>query len=225
MGILSDARASFCLGFAACLLASASLHGQMLGDPGGRTPPPLPALAPPPPYVPPSAYPSPPTSVPASPAVPVGGLNFDAVMSSNYSQSSFTFDRSMLQAADGFFTGSDPETRRVLAGLNSITVHTYHARDFARYDPGALAFIDGQLRGAGWKHLVNANAHGSSGATDLWLHFNGSEVNNVTVLTRGDRTMTVLAVDCILRPLDLLHLSGHFGIPKVDQGAIMVPAP
>lgn len=131
----------------------------------------------------------------------------------------------MLQAADGFFNGSDPETRRILAGLNSIMVRTYHARDFARYDPGALSFIDGQLRGAGWKHLVNANTHGNSAATDLWLHFNGGDINNVTVLTRGDRTMTVLAVDCILRPLDLLHLSGHFGIPKVDQGAVMVPAP
>jgi hypothetical protein len=26
-----------------------------------------------------------------------------------------------------------------------------------------------------------------------------------------------------LRPLDLLHLSGKFGIPKVDPSAVMVP--
>ncbi len=145
-------------------------------------------------------------------------------MASAYSQSAFTFDRSMLQAADGFFAGSDPETRRVLAGLNSVTVRNYHAHDFARYDPGALAAIDGQLRGAGWKHLVNANAHGSANMTDLWLHFEGTNISNVTVLTRGDRNMSVITVDCILRPLDLLHLSGHFGIPKVDENAVMVPA-
>ena len=151
-------------------------------------------------------------------------MNFDAVMASGYSQSSFTFDRSMLQAADGFFAGGDPETRRVVAGLNSISVRNYRARDFARYDPGALSMIDGQMRGAGWKHLVNAAAKGTGAMTDMWLHFDGPNITNVTVLTRGDRNMSVIAVDCSLRPLDLLHLAGHFGIPKVDEGAVMVPA-
>ena len=130
----------------------------------------------------------------------------------------------MLQAADSFLGGTDPETRRVVAGLSSITVRNYHARDFARYDPGAMAAIEDQMRGAGWKHLVNANGKGSGTTTDMWLHFQGANINNVTVLTRGDRNMSVIAVDCTLRPLDLLHLSGHFGIPKVDENALMVPA-
>jgi hypothetical protein len=36
--------------------------------------------------------------------------------------------------------------------------------------------------------------------------------------------MNLIQVSCLLRPLDLLHLSGHFGIPKVDPDAVMVPA-
>jgi hypothetical protein len=37
-------------------------------------------------------------------------------------------------------------------------------------------------------------------------------------------------VACDLRPIELLHLAGHFGIPKVDpgsfdHGAVMVPDP
>lgn len=208
---------------AACVLllmaAPGAGRGQMLGDAPAQTaptpqtqmlPPQAPQTLPPPNYGPAPVAPS--------------ALNFDAVMASGYSQSSFTFDRSMLQAADGFFGGTDPETRRVVAGLNSITVRNYHARDFARYDPGALAMIDGQLRGAGWKHLVNAAAKGGGSMTDMWLHFDGPNITNVTVLSRGDRNMSVVAVDCSLRPLDLLHLSGHFGIPKVDEGAVMVPA-
>ncbi len=149
---------------------------------------------------------------------------FDAVMTSNFSQTGFTFDRSMLQAADGFFSGGDAETKRVVAGLNSISVKNYRAKDFARYDAAALAAIDGQFRAAGWKHLVNANAKNASSITDLWLHYSGANINGVTVLTRGDRVMNVISVDCTLRPLDLLHLSGHFGIPKVDENAVMVPA-
>jgi hypothetical protein len=37
--------------------------------------------------------------------------------------------------------------------------------------------------------------------------------------------MNLIQVAGDLRPLDLLHLSGHFGIPKVDPSAVMVPAP
>jgi len=37
--------------------------------------------------------------------------------------------------------------------------------------------------------------------------------------------VNVVQIACDLRPLDLVHLSGHFGIPKVDPGAVMVPAP
>jgi len=150
--------------------------------------------------------------------------NFGDVISSNASQTSFTFDRNMLSAADQFFANSDAETRRVVAGLNSITVRTFHAKDFARYDPGALGMIDAQYRAAGWKHLVNANGAASVNMTDMWLHFQGTNITGVTVLTRGDRNMSVVSVDCMLRPLDLLHLSGHFGIPKVDENAVMVPA-
>jgi hypothetical protein len=37
--------------------------------------------------------------------------------------------------------------------------------------------------------------------------------------------MNVVHVSGLLRPMDLVHISGHFGIPKVDPGAVMVPAP
>jgi hypothetical protein len=69
------------------------------------------------------------------------------------------------------------------------------------------------------------SAQPSNPITDMWLHFNGAEIDDVTVLVRGTRDMNLIQVSCALRPLDLLHLSGHFGIPKVDPDAVMVPAP
>jgi hypothetical protein len=52
----------------------------------------------------------------------------------------------------------------------------------------------------------------------------GADIDNVMVLVRGVRQMSVIEVSGELRPLDLVHLSGHFGIPKVDPDAVMVPA-
>jgi hypothetical protein len=84
-------------------------------------------------------------------------------------------------------------------------------------------------KATGWKHLVNANQTAANTAqpehpvTDLWLHFSGADIDAVTVLTRAPRNMTVVRITGDLRPLDLLHLAGKFGIPKVDPNAVMVP--
>ena len=150
---------------------------------------------------------------------------FDALVQQPATQSSFTFDRNMLQAADGFLAGADADTRRIVAGLNSITVHNYHFRDFANYDPRSFSSVADGFHGNGWKHLVNANGKNDGPMTDLWLRFEGANVRSVVVLNRASHDMNFVNVDCNLRPLDLLHLSGHFGIPKVDQSAVMVPAP
>jgi len=94
-----------------------------------------------------------------------------------------------------------------------------------------MASIIAGYHAAGWKHLVNANqtpantAQPHSTVTDLWLRFAGPDITGVTVLTRSPRDMSVIQIACELRPLDLIHLSGHFGIPKVDPNAVMVPAP
>ncbi len=143
------------------------------------------------------------------------------------SHTAFTFDRTELQFAEHFIdSGRDGEAKRAVAALDSITVENYRYTRPAFYDPEVMDAIVARYRAAGWKHLVNANAHPGEGVTtDLWLHFHGSEIDDLTVLVRGQREMNLIVVAGALRPLDLVHLSGHFGIPKVDQNAVMVPAP
>jgi hypothetical protein len=129
----------------------------------------------------------------------------------------FTFDHDMLQSAAGFL--SDDRGRN----------YRYHEPAF--YIPEDMHALVRSFDAAGWKHLVDQHVSARDGAspqkpvTDLWLHFKGPDIDNVMVLVRGVKQMSVIEVSCELRPLDLVHLSGHFGIPKVDPGAVMVPAP
>ena len=161
---------------------------------------------------PPPVYPPPPQA-------------FATIVHQPPQSSSFTLDRSMLGATDGFFNGN-PEGRRIVAGLNSITFTNFHFHDFATYDGAAFGALNAAYEAAGYHHMVNANATSRAPMlTDLWLRTQGAMVTGVVVLTRGDRNMNAITVDCMLRPLDLLHLSGHFGIPQVDANAVMVPAP
>jgi hypothetical protein len=145
--------------------------------------------------------------------------------------SSFSFDRSLMQIAQNLLESNGMDATRAAAALTGISVDSYHYPQPAFYTPEVMGAIIDTYHAAGWRHLVNGNQTPASSAqphttlTDLWLHFNGTEIDDLTVLIRAPRDMNVIQVTGNLRPLDLLHLSGHFGIPKVDPNAVMVPAP
>jgi hypothetical protein len=143
----------------------------------------------------------------------------------------FVFDRSMMQVAQGFLASGGLDAQRAAAAVTSISFDTYRYARPAFYTPEAMSALVAAYHAAGWKHLVNGNQSPANSAqpktniTDLWLHFTGADIDDVTVLIRSPRDMNVIQVAGDLRPLDLIHLSGHFGIPKVDPNAVMVPAP
>jgi hypothetical protein len=142
-----------------------------------------------------------------------------------------TFDRSMMQMAQGMLEQAGLDADRAAVALTSISFDTYRYKEPAFYTPETMAYIVDSFHRAGWKHLVNGNqtpaneAQPRTAITDVWLHFSGADIDHVTVLVRGTRDMNLVQVAGDLRPLDLIHLSGHFGIPKVDPNAVMVPAP
>jgi hypothetical protein len=147
------------------------------------------------------------------------------------SHTAFSFDRSELQIAQNLLASGGMDANHAAAALTGISVDNYRYPRPAFYTPEAMASIIAGFHAAGWKHLVNGNqtpantAQPHSTVTDLWLRYVGPDVTGVTVLTRSPRDMSVVQITCELRPLDLVHLGGHFGIPKIDPNAVMVPAP
>ncbi len=184
-----------------------------------------------------SVAPPPPDAYGASaPAVPLPQPpNFSQELASLTDQPAthfgYTFDKDSLAVAQGILEANGMDAKRAALALRGVTFDTYHYKQPAFYTPEAMTALLDSYKAAGWKHLVNANqtpansAQPSKTITDMWLHFSGSDVDAVTVLTRGPKNMNVIQVACDLRPLDLMHLGGHFGIPKVDPSAVMVPAP
>src|SRR5260370_557727 len=54
----------------------------------------------------------------------------------------FSLDKSMLQFAQKI-DNSDPETQRVVAGLDGISVHSYHFASPGLYDPATTRWVSG----------------------------------------------------------------------------------
>ena len=140
------------------------------------------------------------------------------------SRTEFTLDHSMLVLASKA-DKDDEDLRRVIAGVNGISVHSYRFPKAGMYDPELLGTVRQQYRAAGWKHMVSTHdKNGGPGATDLWIHFENNAISRIAVLFAGQNQLNFIAVSGSISPLDLLHLGGHFGIPKIE-GGVVVPAP
>jgi hypothetical protein len=48
----------------------------------------------------------------------------------------------------------------------------------------------------------------------------GVNVRGAVILAQTPRSLTLVTVAGNLNPVDLLHLRGHFGIPRFDGGSV-----
>ncbi len=138
------------------------------------------------------------------------------------SKTEFTLDHSMLVFASKLDTDNE-DLRRVIAGVSGVSVHRYHFLEPWQYDPGALSEVKDEYHAAGWKQLMNNHAKdGGPGATGLWVRFENNAISNVAILLARANEVNFIVVSGSISPLDLSHLGGHFGIPRIE-GGVMVP--
>jgi len=91
------------------------------------------------------------------------------------------------------------------------------------YDPDALSSVKEEYRAAGWKQLMNNHAKdGGPGVSDLWVHWENNAISDIAILLARANEVNFIVVSGSISPLDLSHLGGHFGIPKIE-GGVTVP--
>jgi hypothetical protein len=112
----------------------------------------------------------------------------------------------------------------VIAGVNGVSVHSFGFAGGVALDPGLMASISQQYQEAGWLHLVKKRKNDGGETTDVWVRLDQASIRDVAVLLVKARQVDFVSASGSVTPLDLLHLSGHFGIPKMD-GGMAVPVP
>ena len=137
------------------------------------------------------------------------------------SKTEFTLDHSMLVLASKL----DPENedlRRVIAGVNGISVHNYRYPRPWMYDPETLDSMKEEYRAAGWKQLMaHHDKKGGAGVTDLWIRMENNAISNVAILVAKSSEVDFFVVSGSISPIDLSHLGGHFGIPEIEGGVVV----
>jgi hypothetical protein len=146
----------------------------------------------------------------------------ESLRESASSKTEFTLDHSMLVFASKLDSDND-DLRRVIAGVRGISVHRFHFAGPGMYDPAALRSVKQEYKSEGWKQLVNNHEKGGGpGGTGLWVRFENNAISDVAVLLAKDNSVNFIVVSGSISPLDLIHLGGHFGIPKIE-GGVTVP--
>jgi hypothetical protein len=138
------------------------------------------------------------------------------------SKTEFDLDHSMVVLASKM-DENDPDLRRIVAGVDGVSVHHFRFAGDGMYDPRILADVRQQYRAAGWEHVSASHArYGEPGGTDAWVRLDHMTIRNVAVLFAGPSQVNFVSVSCAISPIDLAHLSGHFGIPQI-QGGVVLP--
>lgn len=127
----------------------------------------------------------------------------------------FTFDKPMLREL-ALGLPNDQNTQRIMNNLRSVTVHVFRYSRPGLYAPSDLDGVRAYYRASGWKHLIAARAGTAdpAGRTDLWIRLQHDRIEAMTLLVSKPTALNLVEVDGTLSPLDLLHLRGHFGIPR-----------
>lgn len=148
----------------------------------------------------------------------------EALRQSASSKTEFTLDHSMLVLASRLDSDND-DLLRVIAGVSGICVHRYRFSGPWSYDKNVVRSVTDQYTTSGWMQVVNKHdKDGLPGATDLWVHWQNDVISNIAILVARSQEVTFIEIAGSISPLDLSHLGGHFGIPKIG-GGIRVPDP
>jgi len=137
------------------------------------------------------------------------------------SKTEFTLDHSMLVFASKLSPDNE-DLLRVIAGVSGVSVHSFRFSGRWTYDPQVLGSLKEEYHAAGWTQLVNNHdKDGGSGGTNLWIRWENNAISNVAILSARANEVDFLVVSGSISPLDLSHLGGHFGIPKIEGGVMV----
>jgi hypothetical protein len=135
-------------------------------------------------------------------------------------KSSFTFDRAMLGVAADMISDRDPEVKQSINKLDGVSVHTMRFGANTFWDPAEVDAVKDAYHLRGWKHLVTTTNTGGpvhNETADVWVVMDGVNLRGAVVLAETPQSLTLVTVAGNLSPVDLLHLRGHFGIPRFDS--------
>lgn len=131
-----------------------------------------------------------------------------------------TLDGTLLKLAGRFLSGKgndESATKKLLDGLQSITVRSYEFAHDGEYDQADLDAIRAQVKGPQWARIVGVRSNKGGDNVDVYFKDGGNgNLGGIVVLCAEARELTFVSVVGTIDPAQLASLGGDFGVPKLD---------
>jgi Domain of unknown function (DUF4252) len=121
----------------------------------------------------------------------------------------------LLHFASHFADRHDPDgaaTRRVLANIKSITVHSYEFDSDFVYSPADVEAVRAQLRAPNWNRLAQVRGKNRE-HVDVYVSMENDRTTGLAVISAEPRELTIVNVVGSISPEDLQRLSAHLDLP------------
>jgi hypothetical protein len=131
-----------------------------------------------------------------------------------------TIDGTLLKLAGRFLSGKDEDqanVKKILSGLESITVRSYEFAHEGQYDPADVEAIRAQVKSAPWARIVGVRSRKDGENVDVYFKDGGNgNLGGIVVLCEEPKELTIVSIVGTIDPTQLASLGGNFGIPELD---------
>lgn len=134
-----------------------------------------------------------------------------------------TLDKSLLGLAARFLSdndGDEVKAKRLIAGLNSVTVRSYEFDTAGEYNSADVEAVRSQLQPPAWSRVVGVRSKRNSEDADVYIktESNGN-VGGVVIIVADARELTIVHIAGSIDPAQVADLGGRWHIPRIEIGS------
>lgn len=146
--------------------------------------------------------------------------NFDKLAAKADETVDVSLDGAMLRLAGRFLSGKDDsqaKTKKVLSGLQSISVKSFTFAREGQYDVADVDAVRAQVKGPQWSRIVGVTSKKDGENADVYFKDGGNgTLAGIVVISAEPKELTVVSIVGVLDPSELADLGGQFGVPKLN---------
>jgi hypothetical protein len=147
-------------------------------------------------------------------------LNLDHLAAKASNAVDLSLNGATLQFAAKFLDSSDPDEARVkklLVGIEGIYIRHFEFKRDGEWTPADMEGVRGQLKTPEWSRILGYKSAEDGENAEVYIRTENKKVSGVAILSTGTREFTVVNIMGAIDLDSLAALSGHLGLPKLQQ--------
>jgi len=125
-----------------------------------------------------------------------------------------------LRLAARFLDTSDPDeakVKKLLNGLEGIYIRHFTFKRDGEWTQSDAEGVRVQLKAPEWSRVVGYKSTEEGENADIYIRTQNDKISGVAILYTGAREFTVVNISGAIDLDSLADLSGHLGLPKLEQ--------